>query len=220
MRGVEAVLAQVAGPTRLLLENQGSRKRDLGADLAELASMAAALDGDRVGICLDTCHAFVAGYDLRTEAGWRDALALLEREIGLDRLGIIHGNDSKGDLGSGLDRHAHIGTGYLGAPAFVAMGRIAALADRAVILETPQDGPEDDPRNLATIRALAADRRVNAAGRRLSGGAVRLWPGREAWPKSCRVLSTGRSRWRWRPASGGPFASRQDGRHRGRHGHR
>ncbi|MGE5550248.1 MAG: deoxyribonuclease IV [Bacteroidota bacterium] len=155
MRGVEAVLAQVAGPTRLLLENQGSRKRDLGADLSELASMAAGLDRDRVGICLDTCHAFVAGYDLRTEAGWREALAMIAGGAGLDRLGLIHGNDSRGDLGSGLDRHEHIGAGYLGAPAFAAMGGIDDLADRAVILETPQESPADDLRNLAAIRALA-----------------------------------------------------------------
>ena len=154
-RGIEAVLAQVAGPTRLLLENQGSRQRDLAADLADLGVLLKGLDSERVGVCLDTCHAFVAGYDLRTEAGWRGALDLLDRDLGLERLRVIHANDAQGDLGSGRDRHAHIGEGFLGESAFAAMGRMAVLADRTVILETPQDDPADDLRNLARIRSLA-----------------------------------------------------------------
>ncbi len=153
---LRTVLAKVTGPTTLLLENQGSRKRDLGADLAELAVMLDGLARERVGVCLDTCHAFVAGYDLRTDEGWRDVLDLLDRDVGLDRLVVIHANDSRGDLASGLDRHEHIGLGYLGPAAFAALGRQTTLADRTVILETPQDDPADDPRNLAAIRSLAA----------------------------------------------------------------
>ena len=101
------------GPTRLLLENQGSRKRDIAADLAELALLAD-LDRDRVGICLDTCHAFVAGYDLRT-GRLADVLALLTG----DRSGSARGHPRQrlsGDLGSGLDRHAHIGPVILASP--------------------------------------------------------------------------------------------------------
>jgi len=157
VRAVEAVLARVPGSTMLLLENQGGRRRDLAADLTDLTSMLIRLDRDRVGLCLDTCHAFVAGYDLRTEDRWGRILGFLDREAGLDRLRVIHANDAKTGLDSGIDRHEHIGEGFLGASAFAAMGRMAGIADRAVILETPQDDPNDDPRNLARIRSLVAE---------------------------------------------------------------
>lgn len=155
-RALREALAAVEGPTMLLLENQGGRSGEIGADLEELAGLAGGFDAARVGICLDTCHAFVAGYDLRTEAGWRDVLAFLEGRLGPGRLPVIHANDAKGALGSGLDRHEHIGLGALGEGAFAAMGRIPSLADRTVILETPQDDPADDRRNLGRIRALTA----------------------------------------------------------------
>lgn len=156
VRAVEAVLAQVHGPTRLLLENQGSRRRDLGADLAELAALARRCGDGRVGICLDTCHAFVAGYDLRTVEGWRQAVGLLERALGAGCVLAVHANDSRGDLGSGLDRHEHIGRGRLGGEAFRALGRFGFPDELPVILETPQDDPADDPRNLAAVRELTA----------------------------------------------------------------
>ena len=159
VRGIEEALAEVSGPTKLLLENQGSRKREIAADLAELSLLLDRLDPERVGVCFDTCHAFVAGYDLRTPTGWTDTLAFLSGHGGLDRLKIIHANDAKGELGSGIDRHEHIGQGYLGDGAFAAMGEIPGLADLAVILETPQEDPEDDPRNLAAIRRLTAGRK-------------------------------------------------------------
>lgn len=156
VRGIEDALASVSGPTMLLLENQGSRRRDLAADLAELALLLAKLDPDRVGCCLDTCHAFVAGYDLRDQAGWRAVLAVVAGGAGLGRLKVIHANDARGDLGSGLDRHEHIGGGFLGDSAFAALADLPELGGLTVILETPQDDPADDPRNLRRIRALAA----------------------------------------------------------------
>ena len=159
IRGIEAALAEVTGPIMLLLENQGSRRRDLAADLAELVLLLENLDPVRVGICLDTCHAFVAGYDLRTLAGWRETLSVVTGKGGLERLKVVHANDSRGDLGSGLDRHAHIGQGFLGESAFAALADLPELADRTVILETPQDDPGDDPRNLAAIRRLTAEGR-------------------------------------------------------------
>jgi deoxyribonuclease-4 len=153
--GLNTVLAEVEGPTVLLLENQGGLKSDMAADLNEMAELLAALDRNRCGICLDTCHAFVAGYDLRTKDGWDAMLALVSGKIGLDRLGAIHANDAKAGLGSGLDRHEHIGEGQLGEGAFTALGQLPELANRPVILETPRNGPADDRRNLARIRSLA-----------------------------------------------------------------
>ncbi len=159
IRGIESALAEVDGPTMLLLENQGSRRRDIAADLDELVLLLTNLDPASVGICLDTCHAFVAGYDLRGLAGWQSTLATITGKVGLERLKVIHANDSRGDLGSGLDRHEHIGQGFLGESAFAALADLPALADRTVILETPQDDPDDDPRNLAAIRRLTAGSR-------------------------------------------------------------
>ena len=159
IRGIESALAAVHGPTMLLLENQGSKRRDIAADLDELVLLLTNLDPARVGICLDTCHAFVAGYDLRDLDGWRATLTTIAGKVGLDRLKVIHANDSRGDLGSGLDRHEHIGQGFLGEAAFAAMGRLPELGRMTVILETPQDSPEDDPRNLAAIRRLTAEGR-------------------------------------------------------------
>ncbi|MGQ9779627.1 MAG: deoxyribonuclease IV [Bacillota bacterium] len=160
LRAVEETLAEVPGPTRLLLENQASRGRELAVDLHEFAEILVALGGhERVGICFDTCHAFVAGYDLRQEEGWREVLAILAAGVGLERLALIHANDAKGDLGSGLDRHEHIGQGFLGPEAFAVMGRLKELAGLPVILETPQDSPEADATNLARIRALAAEKK-------------------------------------------------------------
>lgn len=159
IRGVESLLAEVHGPTMLLLENQGSRRGDVAADLDELILLLTNLDPARVGICLDTCHAFVAGYDLRTLAGWRETLVAAIGKAGLERLKVIHANDSRGDLASGLDRHEHIGQGFLGDSAFAALADLPELADRTVILETPQDDPDDDPRNLVAIRRLAAGSR-------------------------------------------------------------
>ena len=127
------------------------------ADLDELVLLLTNLDPARVGICLDTCHAFVAGYDLRDLAGWQSTLAAITGKVGLERLKVIHANDSRGDLGSGLDRHEHIGAGFLGESAFAAMGRLPELGRMTVILETPQDSPEDDPRNLAAIRRLTVE---------------------------------------------------------------
>jgi deoxyribonuclease-4 len=119
----------------------------------------------RVGVCLDTCHLWGAGYDLATEAGYQATFEAFERLVGLDRLRVFHVNDSKKPLGSRRDRHEHIGQGTIGRAAFRRLVNDTRFDALPMILETPKTdgrGPtsvEKDPldvRNLRTLRALMA----------------------------------------------------------------
>jgi deoxyribonuclease-4 len=110
-----------------------------------------------LGVAIDTCHLFAAGYDLRTAAAIGDTLGKLDAAVGLERVRVVHANDAKGSLGSGLDRHAHIGRGKLGREAFRLLVNHPALAALPFILETPKHdvrGREMDPVNLRTLRGL------------------------------------------------------------------
>lgn len=112
----------------------------------------------RLAVAIDTCHMFAAGYDLRTPAALDDTLGNLDAAVGLGRVLVVHANDAKGDLGSGLDRHEHIGRGNLGREAFRLLVRHPALRSLPFIIETPKRdarGHEMDPVNLRALRRLA-----------------------------------------------------------------
>jgi deoxyribonuclease-4 len=112
----------------------------------------------RLGVAIDTCHLFAAGYDLRTPAAIEDTLGKLDAAVGLSRVLVVHANDAKGELGSGLDRHEHIGRGKLGREAFRLLIHHPALAALPFIIETPKhdaSGREMDPANLRLLRRLA-----------------------------------------------------------------
>lgn len=147
------------GGLKLLIENTAGGGR-LGGSWEELAALLAAVGGQGVpcGACVDTCHAFAAGYDVRSEAGYHEAMAALDRLVGLERVGVIHANDSKGKLGSHWDRHQHIGQGELGRAAFRLWLNDPRLAGKAFILETPVDGPEDQKNDLRRLRSLLRKR--------------------------------------------------------------
>jgi deoxyribonuclease-4 len=113
-------------------------------------------DKARVGVCLDTCHIFAAGYELRTPEGVAETLRQFDRVVGLDKLCVIHANDSKTKFGARRDRHEHIGRGMIGEAGFAALLRDERLRKVPFILETPKDNdPDDDLANLATLRRLA-----------------------------------------------------------------
>lgn len=141
---------------RILLENTAGAGGTMGVTFEELAAMIRAADSHpRLGLCLDTAHAFAAGFDLRTPAGLDETLARLDATCGLDRLLLVHLNDSKAALGSNRDRHENIGEGYLGLDAFRAIVRHPALADVPGILEVPGfDGAGPDRRNMDIVRGL------------------------------------------------------------------
>ncbi len=110
------------------------------ADLAAAGARGGALEAieRRIGFCVDTCHALAAGYDITTEAGVRSVFGIFDGKIGLDRLRVLHVNDSKGALGSRVDRHEHIGDGAVGRSAFGFVMNEAKFADVPKILETPK----------------------------------------------------------------------------------
>lgn len=144
-------------PVRLLLENSSGAGTTFGGNVSHLRTIAdllAANGAGPVGMCLDTCHAFAYGYDLRTDAGWE---ALLRDSGVLEdpaRLGLIHANDSMHELGSRRDRHAWIGEGHIGSEGFARMMALPALADTPVVIEMPGETPTKDAVNIAILKEL------------------------------------------------------------------
>ena len=155
VRALDDLHARTAGyRVRVALENTAGAGNLLGSRAEDLAAILGAVRRpERLAVCLDTCHLFVAGYDIRTAAGLAATLAGFDRAIGLDRVVAFHLNDAKADLGSALDRHEHIGRGRIGLAAFRALLHHPRLGHRPMVLETPKaDGW--DTRNLATLRRL------------------------------------------------------------------
>ena len=121
----------------------------------QIAEILHKIGSERAKVCLDTCHAFAAGYDLSNENGVRETCNQFEENIGFDRLGVIHLNDAKYPLGSGLDRHWHIGKGYIGAAGFKALFKQKQLKDMSFIMETPVNEEGDSGMNMREARRIA-----------------------------------------------------------------
>jgi deoxyribonuclease-4 len=149
-RGIEAIVEAIAWVVResagartgLLIENTAGQGTCLAGRFEEIAAILTGVDalvraGDRLGLCFDTCHAFAAGYDLRTCEDWAATRAALVENGLLRRIRALHLNDSKGALGSRLDRHARIGEGEIGVTAFAPIVADEAFARVAAVLETP-----------------------------------------------------------------------------------
>ncbi len=140
----------------MLLENTAGQGSCLGHRLEHLAAIRARVaEPARVGICLDTCHAFAAGYALHEAAGYEEMFAEIEERIGLAALGCMHLNDSLRPFGSRRDRHAHIGEGEIGLDAFARLLQDPRLAAVPMIIETETgDDLEGHRRDLETLRGL------------------------------------------------------------------
>ncbi len=152
------------GELQLLLENTAGQGTSLGSKFEELRAIIDACPDLSVGVCIDTAHLFASGWDIRTSEGLDRTLMALDRAIGLERILVVHCNDSKTLLGSRVDRHEHIGKGKIGLEAFQRILNHPLLAGRAFIAETPIDKPGDDRRNVAALwKALG--REVQASGR-------------------------------------------------------
>lgn len=143
-------------PTRILLEITAGQGSVLGHRLGHLATvLARTATRERLGVCLDTCHAFAAGYAIDSAAGWDDFLAELDREIGFGLVGCIHLNDSVGACGSRKDRHANLGEGLLGLETFRRVLAEPRLHGAPMILETPLgDDEQGHARDLVILRGL------------------------------------------------------------------
>ena len=169
-RAVREVLRRTRGyRVRVALENTAGGGGTVGRTFGELGALLTRLQGARrVGVCLDTCHLFAAGYDIRSAAGYHAAMDECAREVGMSRVLAFHLNDARASLGSGLDRHEHIGRGHLGLPAFRLLLNDPRFATVPKVLETPKDPePQADLRNLATLRRL---RRVSGRSSRPPAG--------------------------------------------------
>jgi deoxyribonuclease-4 len=154
---------------RVLLETTAGQGSTLGWKFGQLAAIRDLMkDVDRLGYCLDTCHAFAAGYDISTPSGYDRTMEEFDRVLGLRNLGAVHVNDSKQGLGSRVDRHEHIGKGEIGLGAFRRLMRDPRLREVPKVLETPKEGGMDAV-NLALLRRLAGKDARPRAGR-LKGG--------------------------------------------------
>jgi deoxyribonuclease-4 len=163
----EVFQAAKSSPVRIALENTAGQGRDpmqiricmgtqgscLGCELRHLATIYDRVKfPQRLGICLDTCHLFAAGYDIRTSKGWNAAIQEMDSLIGLDQILAFHLNDSKTDLGSRVDRHAHIGQGKIGRKAFRHIVNDARFVNLPGCLETPKSPDmHEDVENLAVL---------------------------------------------------------------------
>jgi deoxyribonuclease-4 len=155
---LDNVLAEAPDTVTVALETMAGQG---GTYCYKFEQLAAILEkskfGDRLSVCFDTCHVFTAGYDLRTEEGYYKTWEQFTQTLGLDRLKVIHLNDSKKGLGSRIDRHTHIGDGSLGLKPFELLFNDERFFKIPKILETPKDSPEDDPRNMAILAGLVSE---------------------------------------------------------------
>jgi deoxyribonuclease IV len=143
------------GGPMLLLETTAGQGKTLGWRFEQMAAVFEGVGDDpRLGICLDTCHLFAAGYDLRDEPAYTGTMALFDRLIGLKHVHLIHANDSKRELGARVDRHEHIGQGHIGIKGFELLLCDPRLTHVPVLLETPKKD-DMDPVNLKALRQAA-----------------------------------------------------------------
>lgn len=153
----ETLAARPDGATVLLLETTAGQGTTLGKTFEEIAQMREGIeDKARVAVCFDTCHTFVAGYDLRTPEAYASTMGRFDETVGLDQIKVFHLNDAKFGLGSHKDRHEHIGAGEIGLDGFRNLVNDERFTGRMGVLETEKDTTGDlDRKNLTALRSLA-----------------------------------------------------------------
>jgi deoxyribonuclease-4 len=152
---VSDILAATPEDSWLILENSAGMGGSIGSSFAELGAIIRGVGDERLKVCLDTCHTLAAGYEVRTGEGIEATMEEFDREIGLDRLVVVHANDSKVDLHGGKDRHENIGEGFIGEEGFLALLAHPAFADMPLLLEVPgfdHSGP--DRQNVDRLRSI------------------------------------------------------------------
>ncbi len=149
-----------AGQTKndviILLENTAGQKNSVGSDFKQLGEIFKQLKpGKKFGVCLDTCHAFVAGYDLRTADKVKETFKEFDKHVGIENLKILHLNDARGEIGCNLDRHYHLGLGGIGGEGIASVVKFANKKKIPIILETPIDDDRDDFENVKIAKGYA-----------------------------------------------------------------
>ena len=152
---LKQVLDNTDDNVQLIIENCAGMGAQIGASFEELGRLIRAVDSDRLKICLDTEHAFAAGYNIADPQGIEKAMAEFDAEIGLDRLVVVHANDAKVEFASGVDRHENIGEGYIGIQGFETIMAHPAFADVPFLLEVPgMDKKGPDKPNLDRLKDI------------------------------------------------------------------
>lgn len=157
-RAADSIL-QALGSRRfsssLVFENTAGERGDITSSIPALADMIGKCGSDRIaGICVDTCHAFSSGYDISAATGTDRLLGEIDDYIGLERLRLIHLNDSRRPLGSGVDRHEHIGAGHIGMSGFKTFLSDRRITKVPMVLETPKKSDDDDRVNIGKIYSV------------------------------------------------------------------
>ena len=153
--GVLKAMAAEEPKSMILLENMAGQRNSVGASFEDIKVILDGIgDGRRVGVCFDTCHAYAAGYDLATGKAVEHTFKRFDEVIGLERLKVLHLNDSKGGLGSRLDRHERIGKGHIGKKGFRAILNYRPIGNRPMILETPVSNYKEYANDLNILRNL------------------------------------------------------------------
>ena len=147
---------QTKNDVMILLENTAGQKNSVGSDFKQLGEIFKQLKpGKKFGVCLDTCHAFVAGYDLRTADKVKETFKEFDKYVGIENLKILHLNDARGELGCNLDRHYHLGLGGIGEEGITSVVKFANKKKIPIILETPIDDDRDDFENVKIAKGCA-----------------------------------------------------------------
>ena len=150
----EAILSS-KGKTSILLENMAGQSHSVGSRFEELRAILDKVKADdRVGVCFDTCHAFASGFDLRDKSSVEHTMGLFEEVVGFDSLKVVHLNDSKGPLGSKLDRHEDIGKGRIGRKGMKDFLHYRGVGQRPLIMETPYDDIKTMEQSIKLVRTL------------------------------------------------------------------
>ena len=153
-RAIDGLAWQSTG-FHILIENTAGAQFSLGGSFEQVAELVALLKASApVGVCLDTCHTHVAGYDLATEEGYAETMALVGSTVGFEAVRVWHCNDAKAPRGSKLDRHQHIGQGTMGVEPFRRLLNDKRFAHAAFIAETPVDEPGDEERNVRVLKSM------------------------------------------------------------------
>jgi deoxyribonuclease-4 len=154
----------------LHLENTAGTGGTLGRSIDELAALLEAAGGsERLGLCLDSCHLFASGYDIRTPAGMDGLTAEIDEKVGLERMGSLHLNDSQTPLGSNRDRHANVGAGELGERGCAAFLSTPAFQDLPCVLETPGENRSGPTREEVALAVKLREQGIKARGRSRAG---------------------------------------------------
>jgi len=159
IRAVDEAYISIGGEVTLLLENTAGTRNSMGSSFEDIRYIIDNLSfPELVGVCFDTAHGYAAGYDLRTSKAVEETIRRFDETIGFENLHLVHLNDSRGGLGSHIDRHEHIGLGKIGEEGFRAILR-SKLSRLPLIMETPIDDRRSDVENLLKVLELAKQRK-------------------------------------------------------------